>query len=78
MSPFSTSHPLGTSIEAIGTLTSDSLDITTSKLGLTGGLKLEKIASILKGDWAISEIQFKYYENLKFYYQLNGSMELVF
>ena len=30
-----------------------------------------------KGDWAISEIQFKY-EKLKFYDILNGSMELDF
>ena len=30
-----------------------------------------------QGDWAIPEIQFKY-EKVKFYYLLNGSMELVF
>ena len=31
----------------------------------------------LQGDWAISEVQFKY-EKLEFYDLLNGSMELDF
>ena len=32
---------------------------------------------VYQGDWAISEIQFKY-EKVNFYNLLNGSMELVF
>ena len=35
MSPCSTSHPEGTSMEATGIVTSEILDITSSKLGLT-------------------------------------------
>ena len=36
-----------------------------------------KIKKIYQGDWAISEIQFKY-EKLEFYVLLNGSKELDF
>ena len=32
---------------------------------------------VYQGDWAISEIQFKY-EKIKFYYIRNGSVKLVF